>query len=153
MGNLNDGKWNPQADLVIELNLDMVGAIFLKLYAPKKMDIGCMGIEIGQSEGYLGLSDGLVFLGIIDETFLGEVAASPAPAGPEAEFEKTDRQGWGWNCAEYPHKRLLTADFSSHILAEDGRLQVGKNNVFTHEMRMIVSQVFPERKGSVKKIP
>lgn len=134
MGHLNDRKRNSQADFVIELNFNMVGAIFLELHPPKEMDIGGMGIEIGKSEGYLGLSNGLVFLGIIDETFLDEVAASPAPAGPEAEFEKTNRQGWGWYRAEYSYKCLLAADFSSHILTEDGGLQVWKNNVFTHEM-------------------
>lgn len=91
MGDLNDRKRNPQADFVIKLNLDMVGAIFLKLHAAKEMDIGGMGIEIGECEGYLGLRDGLVFLGIVDEAFLDEVTASTAPAGPEAEFEKTNR--------------------------------------------------------------
>ena len=55
----------------------MVGAVFLELYAAKEMDIGGMGVEIGQGEGYLRLGDSLIFLGIVDEAFLNKVPLPP----------------------------------------------------------------------------
>jgi hypothetical protein len=45
--NLDDREGDAKADFVIKLNLDMISAIFLKLYTSKEMDIGGMGVEIG----------------------------------------------------------------------------------------------------------
>lgn len=149
--NLDDGEGNAEADLIIELDLDMVSAIFLKLHTAKEMDIGGMGVEIGEGEGNLSLSDGLILLGIVDEAFLNEVTTAATPPRPEAEFEKSNRELRCRDHAEHTDKCLLTTDLSSYIFAENGSLQIGKDIVVTHGWNLIVSQVFPEGKGSVEK--
>ena len=129
---LNDRQGNPQTDLVIELYLDLVGSVFLKLHTAEKMDIRGMGIQISQTEGNLGLGDGLIFLRVVNEALLDEVSAAAAPAGPETEFEKTDRQGGSGNGSQDTDESLLPTKFSPHIFAENGRLKVGKNEIGAH---------------------
>src|SRR5665213_3476201 len=100
----------------------MIGAVFLELYAAKEMDIGSMGIEIGEREGNLSLRNGLIFLGIVNEALLDKVTTPSAPASPKAEFEKANWQGGCRDRSENPDQCLLAADFRSHIFAEDGSL-------------------------------
>jgi len=100
----------------------MIGAVFLELYAAKEMDIGGMGIEIGERERNLRLRNSLIFLWIVNEALLDKVTAASAPASPEAEFEKANRQGGCGDRSEYADQCLLAADFRSHIFAEDGSL-------------------------------
>ena len=131
--NLNNREGNSQANFVINQNLHMVGAVFLKLDAPEEMDIGGMGAQIAEAEGNFRLRNGLILFRIIDEAFLDEIAAAAAPTGPEAEFEETDRKGGGGNRAENADKSLLAADFCPDILAEEGGLQVGNDSRRGHQ--------------------
>lgn len=130
---LDDRKRNPQADFIIKLNFDMIGAVFLELDTAKKVDIGGMGIEIGETEGNLRLGNGLILFRVIDEAFLDKITASPAPARPEAEFEKTNGKRGGWDGPNHSDERLLAAEFRSDILTENGSLNIGKNGVGAHE--------------------
>jgi len=98
---LDHWQGNPQADFVIDLDLNMVGAVFLKLHAAEKMDIGGVGVEIGERERNFRLGNGLVFLGIVDEAFLDEVTTAATPACPEAKFEKTNGKIGGRDRSEH----------------------------------------------------
>ena len=109
----------------------MVGAVFLKLHAAEKMDIRGMGIEIRESEGHFCLGNRLILLGVVDVAFLHEITAATTPACPKAELEKTDRQAWSRDRADYPDKGLLAAEFRPDIFAEYRGLKVGKNG-FVH---------------------
>ena len=113
----------------------MVGSVFLELHASKEMDIRGMGIQIGQTEGNFSLGDGLVFLGIINEALLDEIAAPAAPTGPEAKLEKSDREGGRGNRPENTDKRLLSTEFGPHIFTENRGLEVWKNEIGTHELK------------------
>jgi len=98
---LDHWQGNPQADFVIDLDLNMVGAVFLKLHAAEKMDIGGVGVEIGERERNFRLGNGLVFLWIVDEAFLDEVTTAATPACPEAKFEKTNGKIGGRDRSEH----------------------------------------------------
>lgn len=147
---LDHRQGNPQADFVIDLNLNMVGAVFLKLHAAKEMDIGGVGVEIGERERNLRLGNGLVFLGIVDEAFLDEVTTATTPACPEAEFEKTNRKVGGRDCPENADQGLLAADFRPHILAENGSLKIGKDKIVAHEVPIVPQ---PSGIGNLEIIP
>jgi len=110
----------------------MIGPVFLELDPAEKVDVGDVGAQVGKRERDLCLRDGLILLGIVDETFLDEIAQSPAPARPQAKPEKTDRKRWGRDGADDADKGLLTADFGPDILAENGALQVGKDGILCH---------------------
>lgn len=110
----------------------MIGAVFLELHPSKEMHIGGVSAEVGQREGNLRLSNRLILFRVVDKTLLDELAAPSAPAGPKAELEKTDGERGGWNGSDDPDERLLAAEFRTHILAEDGRLEVGKDGRCCH---------------------
>ena len=60
----------------------MIGPVFLKLHPAEEVNVGGVGVQVGEGEGNLGLGDCLILLGIIDKAFLDEVTASAAPACP-----------------------------------------------------------------------
>ena len=95
----------------------MIGAIFLELDTSEEMDIRGMCIHVAQTERHFGLGDGLILLGIVDQAFLDEITTPAAPAGPETEFEKSDRKTWSRDSTDHSHQSLLAADFSTHIFA------------------------------------
>ena len=102
----------------------MVGSVFLELHASEEVDIGGVSIQIVEIERDLRLSNRLILFGIVDQALLDEITASAAPASPEAEFEKRDRQRWGWDRPDHAYESLLSADFGANILAEDRGLKV-----------------------------
>ncbi|NDC39398.1 MAG: hypothetical protein EBZ48_15385 [Proteobacteria bacterium] len=121
----NDGEGNAQPEFLIEQDLEMIGPVFLKLHPAEEVNVGGVGVQVGEGEGNLGLGDRLILLGIIDEAFLDEVTASAAPACPEAEFEKADRQRRCRDGTDHADECLLAADLGADILAEDRGLKVG----------------------------
>jgi hypothetical protein len=121
---LNHRERNSQANFIIEQDLDMVGAVFLKLHAAEEMDVRCMGIKIIEAKGDLCLRDRLILLGIIDKALLDKVTTASAPTTPKAEFEKADRQVGSRDRTDDADQSLLTTQFRADILAENGGLQV-----------------------------
>jgi hypothetical protein len=56
---------------------------------------------------------------------LREPTDATAPAGPEAEFEKAERQNWGGNHPDDADECLLAAGLLADILAKHAGLQIG----------------------------
>lgn len=142
------GKGNSETDLVVNLDLDMISAELLKLDSAEEVDVGGVGGEIREGEGHLRLSDGLVLLGIVDQAFLHKASAAAAPTGPETKFEEADRKSRGGNRPKNADQGLLSADLRPDILAEECRLEIGKNRSGSHRIP-ILSAGPPFGKGPI----
>jgi hypothetical protein len=84
-----------------------------------------MGIECGELELDLALRDGGILLWRKDGGLLRELTDATAPAGPEAEFKKAERQHRGGNHTDDAYERLLAAGLLADILAKHAGLQIG----------------------------
>ena len=56
---------------------------------------------------------------------LREPTNAATPTGPEAEFEKAERQNRGGDHPDYAHERLLATCLLADIFAEHAGLQIG----------------------------
>ena len=127
-----DRQGETEAEFTINLDLDRVDALAGELDSSKDMDIRRVGVEGRELEFHFTSGDRFLVLRIQDRRLLRELPDSAAPAGPEAEFEKAERNRRSGNHADDADQRLLAASLLAHILAEDAGLEIGQDG-FVHD--------------------
>lgn len=118
-------KREAEAKFAVQLDLDGVYAESVELDSAEDMDIGGVGVEGGQVELDLARGHGFVIVGVEDGGLLHEAAGAAAPAGPEAELEKSQRNRGCGDHADDADEGLLSAGLLADILAKHAGLKVG----------------------------
>jgi hypothetical protein len=122
---LNNREREAEAEFAVDFDFYRINAGRWDLESPEDVDICGMGIECGELEFDLALRDGGILLRREDGGLLRELTDAATPTGPEAEFEKAERQNRGGDHPDYAHERLLATGLLADILAEHAGLQIG----------------------------
>ncbi len=128
----DDSKREPEADLVIDTDFDVVETVFGKLNAPKNMHIGRVGIQSRESKLDGGLGDGCIVIAAHHKGFLFKLTGPSAPSGPETEFKKPDGNHRGGDHIDDTNECLTAIDFLTHIFTENRGLEIGKDVCCDH---------------------
>src|SRR5215510_15015315 len=88
---LNYRQRKTQPQFVLQINLDVMHSVLLKLHAAKIMDIGSVAFHLFEHKLDLSLRDYLLFIHAYEPRFLMKFARPAAPTGPDAEPKVIDR--------------------------------------------------------------
>jgi len=122
---LNNWQGEAEAEFAVDFDFYRINAGRWDLESPEDVDVCGMGIEGGELEFDLALRDGGILLWRKDGGLLRELTDAATPTGPEAEFEKAERQNRSGNHPDDAHERLLATGLLANILAKHAGLQIG----------------------------
>ena len=125
----NNRQREAEAEFPVDLDFHSVDAEAGELDAAEDMHIRGMGVEGGEVESDLAGGDGFIVLGVEDRGLLRKFPDPTAPAGPEAEFKKTERDRRGGDDSDDADEGLLAAGFLPDILAKETRLKIWQDGL------------------------
>ena len=128
---VNDGQRVANDELVIEIDLDVVGAERFELDVRKEVHVGRHCVHFLQAEIHGAFAEDFF---IRSEQLRGllEFTDAVAPAGPEAQLQETDGNLWRGHGIDDPDEGLHAGDFTTDVFAQDGRLAVWEHVFIKH---------------------